>query len=107
MSRLGTYRIKGVEYDLDDLTLDEMEQIEELCDGTPFTELHYGRTKTMKAIAFTLMKRGSPDLRYEDVGSVKLVEFVAADEDMPPLPPEVGVDEKVSDTARDDSGPLR
>lgn len=88
MSRFGVFKINGVQYDLDDLTLDEVEGIEELGGGQPFSELNFGSAKTMKAIAFTLMKRSNPALEMSEVGAVKVIDFMAADEEMPALPPE-------------------
>lgn len=103
MSRLGVYKIQGVDYDLDDLTLDEMSEIEELCDGTPYSDLNFGSAKQLRALVFVLMKRSEPDIRIEDVGRVRMVDFVQADEEMPPLPPGEA-DSPSNGSVRDDSG---
>jgi hypothetical protein len=87
MSRFGTFKIDGITYDLDDLTLDEVEQIEEQSGGVPFSEVNYGSAKGMKAFAYVLMKRNNPDLTMEDVGRVKIVSLESPDEEMPDLPP--------------------
>lgn len=89
MSRFGVFKISGTEYDLDDLTLNEVEAIEDACGGAAFSELNFGSAKTMKAIAFTLMKRNNPEITLDDVGSVKVIDFAPADEEMPKLPPVV------------------
>ena len=88
MSRFGVFNINGTEYDLDDLTLDEMEELEELAGGQPFSELNFGSAKTMKAVAFVLIKRTQPDLDFVDVGKVKVIDFAPANEEMPELPPD-------------------
>lgn len=103
MSRLGVYKIQGVDYDLDDLTLDEMSEIEELCDGTAYSELNFGSAKQLRALVFVLMKRAQPDIRLEDVGQVRMVDFVQADEELPPLPPDVA-DSPPNGSVREDSG---
>lgn len=87
MSRFGIFKINGVEYDLDDLTLDEVELIEETAGGVPFAEVNYGSVKGMKAFAFTLMKRDHPDITMEEVGKVKIASFESPNEEMPDLPP--------------------
>ena len=107
MSRLGMFTIDGVQYDLDDLTLDEMEEVENLVGGTPFSEINYGSTKGIKAFTFVLMKRNNPDLTMEEVGQIKVGGFIQPDEDMPELPPEDRGDQESQsrvESPRDDSG---
>ena len=87
MSRFGIFKINGVSYDLDDLTLDEVELIEDTAGGVPFSEVNYGSAKGMKAFAYALMRRDNPDVTLEEVGKVKIVGFETADEEMPDLPP--------------------
>jgi hypothetical protein len=92
MSRFGTFRIQGIDYDMDDLTLDEVEEIEER-GGTTFSELQFGSAKVMKAVAFVLMRRTNPDIDYLDVGKVKVIDFLPPDEQMPETsPPGEGVE---------------
>jgi hypothetical protein len=87
MSRFGIFKINGVSYDLDDLTLDEVELIEDTAGGVPFSEVNYGSAKGMKAFAYALMRRDNPEVTLEEVGKVKIVGFETADEEMPDLPP--------------------
>ena len=103
MSRFGIYKIDGVQYDLDDMTLDEMEAIEEACGGTPFGELNFGSAKTMKAIALTLIRRSNPDATIESIGSTKMIDLIPADEEQPPLPPGEGA-ESQNGSDREGSG---
>lgn len=87
MSRLGTFTINGKEHDLDDLTLDEMESLEELAGGTAFSELNFGSAKTMKAIATVLLRRDNPTITAEEIGRVRLIDFLPPDEEVPETGP--------------------
>jgi len=110
MSRFGIFKINGVSYDLDDLTLDEVELIEDTAGGVPFSEVNYGSAKGMKAFAYALMRRDNPDVTLEEVGKVKIVGFESADEEMPDLPPVPSatpeVDEESNESVADGSGAL-
>lgn len=105
MSRLGQFRIEGVLYDLDDLTLNEMRDIEDMVDGTPFSDLNFGSSKAMIAASFVLQRRRNPAITVEQAGEVKLLEMLAPDEEMPPLPPATG-DENQNASTPDGSGRL-
>ena len=120
MSRLGTIEISGKKYDLDDLTLDEMGEVENLCprkrelpsgavidEPTPFSELNYGSIPTIKAIALVIMRQQDPELTYETAGQLKVSGFLQPDEDMPALPPEDRADpenQSQGESPRDGSG---
>jgi len=108
MSRFGIFKINGVSYDLDDLTLDEVELIEDTAGGVPFSEVNYGSAKGMKAFAYALMRRDNPEVTLEEVGKVKIVGFETADEEMPDLPPVPSATLKAVDepsgSVADDSG---
>jgi len=108
MSRFGKFNINEVEYDLDDLTLDEIEEIENQAGGVPFSEVNYGAAKGMKAFAYVLMRRSDPDITMEEVGKVKIVAFNTPDEEMPDLPPVPSATLKAVDdpngSVADDSG---
>ena len=104
MSRLGVFNIDGVDYDLDDLTLDEMEQIEELA-GAAFSEINYGSAKGIKAFTFVLVKKTRPELTMEEVGQIKVASFIPAEEKMPALPPDGrGAQENPNGSPLEDSG---
>lgn len=107
MSRLGELVIDGVTYDLDDLTLNELEQIEDIT-GVPFSDVNYGSAKGLKAFSFVLMRRSNPHLTMQDAGEIKVAQFIEAEEDMPELPPDDRADQESQNQAelpRDDSGP--
>lgn len=105
MSRFGSYKINGVKYDLDDLTLDEIEAIENLCEGAPFSDISFGSSKAMKAIATTLLRRQNPGVTAEEIGAIKVINFAPADEEMPDTgPPAEGEAESQNGSALADSG---
>jgi hypothetical protein len=81
MSRFGIFTINGTDYDLDDLDLDEIEEIEERSGSSAFSEMNFGSSKTMKALAFVLMRRSDPAVTWEQIGKVKLLTFLPADEE--------------------------
>lgn len=104
MSRFGVFNINGVAYDMDDLTLDEVEEIEGSADAS-LSEMDFGSAKAMKAIAFTLMKRSNPALEMSEVGKVKLLDFVQGAEEMPDTgPPAEGETESRNGSVLADSG---
>lgn len=87
MSRFGALVINGERYDLDELTLGEAEEIEELAGGIPFAELSFGSAKVLRAYAYVLMRRRHPEISLEEVGRVRLLELLPPDEEMPQFPP--------------------
>lgn len=109
MSRLGIININGEEYDLDELDLGEMEEIEELADA-PFSEINAGSAKGMKAFVFVLLKRDNPDITMEEIKKVKMVSMLPPEEEMPALPPDDRADQESQnqvESQRDDTGVLR
>ncbi len=73
-------RIKGKEYDATDLTLNEGEQVEDLCGDTSLEFLDLGRPKTLHAIVHVLLKRDDPDITWEQSGELKMRGILGADE---------------------------
>lgn len=86
MSRFGKIKIKDVEYDLDDLTLNETMLFEEVAGGA-FSEVNFAAGKTMLAISYVLQRRSNPDITLEEAGNIRIVEFIDADEEMPDTGP--------------------
>lgn len=63
-----------IKFDPEDLTLDEIEEAEELL-GEPIDGLLGGnkpKAKALKVLVFLIMRRDDPDLTLESVGSIKL-----------------------------------
>lgn len=65
------FMIEGQPYDIADLTLDEADEIEEMCGGVPLEELRFGRSKVLKAFAYILRKRDDPNVTLEQIGAIK------------------------------------
>lgn len=106
MSRLGIIEIGGEAFDLDDLTLDEIEKVEELAGAESFGEINYASAKGLKAFTFVLMARSDPNLTMEQVGSVKVAAFIQPEEKMPALPPDGrGGPESQPESPPEDDGP--
>ena len=87
MARTFTLKIEGKEYDADDLTLDEMSEVEQLAGDVAFSDLNFGYSKVLKALAYVMRRRDQPDVTMEEIGKLKMLELLAGEEEMPPLPP--------------------
>jgi hypothetical protein len=72
------FRVEGVEYDISDLTWDEVEQIEEQFDSA-FAELDFGRSKVMRAIVLALIRHTRPDATAEELGKVKILKSMVVE----------------------------
>lgn len=75
MASANGLRIKGRDYSIDDLTLEEVDEIEELCDAA-LEDLDLRRAKTIRAVVYVLLKRDEPELTLEEVGKVKVAELM-------------------------------
>lgn len=64
-------RINGREYEATDLTLNEVEEVEDLCGGISLEMLDLARAKTLKAVVYVLLKRDDPTVTLEQAGEVK------------------------------------
>jgi hypothetical protein len=71
-------RINGKDYDATDLTLNEVEAIEDMCGDVSLDQLDLGRAKTLKAIVYVLLRRDDPEITLEQAGDVKLSEVIGA-----------------------------
>ena len=86
MSRFGVFTINGTPYDLDDLTLDEMETFEEIAGGA-MDEINFASAKTLRAVATIFLRRTNPTITAEAIGAVKLINFMPPDEEVPATGP--------------------
>jgi hypothetical protein len=107
-------KIEGREYSVDDLTLNELETLEEAI-GVPFDQMEFGSAKVLKHFAHLLISKTNPDFTLEDAGKLPisaLMEEEAEEEDAgPPVSSEalngssgtaaesVGTSEETSDPA--------
>lgn len=73
-------RIDGRSYDAAELTLNEIEEIEDLCGGVSIEELDLGRARHLKRIVYVLRKRDNPEITLEEAGDVQLKGLVSAEE---------------------------
>lgn len=66
------FDIDQLTVNLDELTLDDLDAIEELT-GAPFTAIGQNiNAKTLRALAFVSLRRDYPDITTEDVGRLKV-----------------------------------
>lgn len=87
MARSFTLTIDGTVYDGDDLTLDEMIEVQDMCGGTAYSDLNFGDIRVLRSLAYMLRRRDQPEITLEDIGRIKGVALLAGEEEMPPLPP--------------------
>jgi len=64
--------VDGRPYNANDLTLNEVEEIEDACGGVALEQLDFARAKVLKAIVYTLLKRDDPEVTMDRVGAIKL-----------------------------------
>ena len=108
MARTFILKIEGKEYEGDNLTLNEMIEVQELCGGIPFSDINYGDAVFLRAVAWVVRKRDDPEVTLETIGDIKGLELLAGEEPMPPLPPS-GAGEEPNQNGSptpDDSGAL-
>jgi hypothetical protein len=103
MSRFGLWKIGDTEYDLDDLSLNEVAGIEEMFDKS-ISELDWGSARVMRAIVWKLQQRTQPELTLEEAGETTFIQLALGDEEMPPLPPVTGEEPPAESAAPDGSG---
>lgn len=73
--------INGKEYDATDLTLNEVEAVEDLCGGVSLEQLDLGRAKVLKAIVFVLLKRDDPEITLDQAGDIRLKGLIGPGDD--------------------------
>ena len=66
--------VNGKTFDVESLTLDEVEAIEEALDTT-LDEADWRRARVMKHILFTFLRRDDPDLELADVGKLTYLDL--------------------------------
>ena len=66
-----------LDFNPDDLTLDELEEVEDLIGMSIDTAFNVGQPKgrTLKVFAFIVLRRDNPDITMEDVGAMKVAEL--------------------------------
>jgi len=82
-----SFRLGADEYRVDDLTLNDIAEIEEANDATPIAELlESGRMKPMLHMAWCIRRHSEPDITLDEVGDVRMSALVEQGEeaDLPP-----------------------
>jgi hypothetical protein len=70
-ARLGALKIDGREYPLDDLTLDDLEELEEQM-GVPMDQINWNSAKAMKHAAALIIRRSGREFTLEDAGRITI-----------------------------------
>jgi hypothetical protein len=75
----------SVEFDLDSVTMAELEELESLIGGDVMEAMGEGKPKMrlLRALAFITMRRSNPDLTWDDIGALKITDL---DFGTPPSP---------------------
>lgn len=77
--QLPVIRIGDAEYRLDDLTLNELSELEDVT-GSNIDEMNFGSVKVLRHLAFLMERRRDPNVTVEDVGSrITMRSFLGGD----------------------------
>ena len=68
-------RINGKQFDPEDLTLDEVAELEEALDAA-LEDVDFRRAKNIKQFVFVVMRRDDPSLTLADIGRVRIVDLL-------------------------------
>jgi len=89
---LGELSIDGKKYSLDDLTLGELEALEDHM-GLPLSQVDMNSARAMKFLVWVVKHREDPSFTLEQAGMVKVTDLMAGDEeDIPPTSDAAGED---------------
>jgi hypothetical protein len=89
---LGQMTIDGREYSLDDLTLGELEGLEDHL-GLPLSQVDVNSARTMKYLVYIVKHREDPAFTLEQAGEVKITDLLSDSEDeVPPTSDAAGED---------------
>jgi hypothetical protein len=108
MARFGEIHVDGKTYELDNVSLGDMKEVENLnprpviqdgvavaglTEPTPFSELNFGATGPLIAVTWVILRRTEPEITLEDVEQKKLIAFLEPDEEVPETgPPTAGAE---------------
>lgn len=82
-----SFRLGADEYRVDDLTLNDIAEIEEANESTPLSELfESGRMKPLLHMAWCIRRHTEPEVTLDEVGNVRMGALVEQGEsaDLPP-----------------------
>lgn len=81
MSEVASLTINGKSYELDpdDLTLGEVELLEDTCDCA-IQDIDFNRANAMRALVFIFMSRSDPSFSMDDAKAMKVSAFGGIEE---------------------------
>lgn len=89
---LGQMSVDGKEYSLDDLTLGELEGLEDYL-GLPLSQVDVNSARTMKYLVYIVKHREDAAFTLEQAGEVKITDLISTDEaEVPPTSDAAGED---------------
>jgi|LakMenEpi03Aug12_release.lakeMendotaPanAssembly.Ray.scaffolds.fasta_scaffold09689_12 hypothetical protein len=80
---LGELTIDGKTYALDDLTLGELEALEDHM-GLPIGQIDLNSARAMRFLVWLLKHRENPAFTMEQAGDVKITDLIQPEDDNPP-----------------------
>jgi len=84
MALLGELSIDGKRYSLDDLTLDQLESLEDHM-GLPLSQVDMNSARAMKYVVYLAKSGEDPSFTLEKAGQVRVAELIADEpEEVPP-----------------------
>lgn len=90
MALLGELTIDGKNYSLDDLTLDQLESLEDYM-SLPLSQVDMNSARAMKFVVYLAKSGEDPAFTLEDAGKVRVAELISDDEPEE-VPPTTGAD---------------
>ena len=81
---LGELTIDGKTYALDDLTLGELEALEDHM-GLPIGQIDLNSARAMRFLVWLLKHRENPAFTMEQAGDVKITDLIQPEDDNPPV----------------------
>ena len=91
MAMLGELTIDGKAYTLDDLTLGELEALEDHM-GLPISQVDLNSARAMRFLVWLLKHREDPGFTMERAGEVKITDLISEGEDENP-PADAGAED--------------
>lgn len=90
-STLGDLQIDGKRYSLDDLTLGELEALEDHM-GLPLSQVDLNSARAMKYLVYLVKHREDPNFTLDNAGEVKITDLLTQEEEDNP-PAEAGAED--------------
>ena len=98
MALLGELKIDGKKYSLDDLTLNQLESLEDHM-GLPLSQVDMNSARAMKFVVYLAKSGEDPSFTLEQAGQVRVAELI--DDEPDDVPPTNGAAGEAADAASD------